>query len=245
MRLRAAAGQPGPSEPGKSPSELALAKAAAPRTPQGEMLQYYLAQQPQLFHAIVEDQLAKLQAEREASGADTSAPASSDASKDSLDLVLSSRIAEVRAKEARGRVEEIMYYSILSKFVGAGVEMLPKMDGVVGVNPLNLKTLTEGIHTKEALELVREHLLAMMGPSADASFSNALIKISKLQMAQVYAASVMFGYFVRRVRAAAVQPRCGWLFIAELCARLCVFLILLSLLRLLGLFSSEPMWITV
>lgn len=37
-----------------------------PRTAYGEMLQYYLKMEPQLFKAAVEDQLHKLKAERDA-----------------------------------------------------------------------------------------------------------------------------------------------------------------------------------
>ena len=46
------------------------------------------------------------------------------------------------------------------------------------------QALTDGIHTKEALDLVREHVRGIMGPAAVA-FSNAMIKMSKLQAAQV------------------------------------------------------------
>ena len=49
-----------------------------------------------------------------------------------------------------------------------------------------MQALTEGIHTKEALDLVREHVRGIMGPAAVA-FSNAMIKMSKLQAAQVHA----------------------------------------------------------
>jgi hypothetical protein len=45
--------------------------------------------------------------------------------------------------------------------------------------------LTEGIHSKEALELVREHMLGVMGAAASNKFSTELIKMSKFQMAQV------------------------------------------------------------
>jgi hypothetical protein len=45
--------------------------------------------------------------------------------------------------------------------------------------------LTEGVHSKEALELVREHLLGVMGPAAGRQFSSELIKMSKFQIAQV------------------------------------------------------------
>ncbi len=47
-----------------------------------------------------------------------------------------------------------------------------------------VQALTDGIHTKEALDLVREHVRGIMGPAAVA-FSNAMIKMSKLQAAQV------------------------------------------------------------
>lgn len=58
--------------------------------------------------------------------------------------------------------------------------------------------LTEGVHSKEALDLVKEHLMAVMGPASNA-FGSTKIKAGKLQAAQIYAASVMFGYFIRRV----------------------------------------------
>jgi hypothetical protein len=60
--------------------------------------------------------------------------------------------------------------------------MLP---GFVDAGPTNLKALTEGIHSKEALELVREHLMSVMGPATLAQFSNVALKMSKFQMAQV------------------------------------------------------------
>ena len=46
------------------------------------------------------------------------------------------------------------------------------------------QSLTEGIHSKEALELVKEHVRAIMGP-ASMGFSNSPVIISRLQAAQV------------------------------------------------------------
>jgi hypothetical protein len=57
--------------------------------------------------------------------------------------------------------------------------------GFVDAGPANLVALTEGIHSKEALELVREHMLGVMGAAASSKFSTELIKMSKFQMAQV------------------------------------------------------------
>ena len=47
-----------------------------------------------------------------------------------------------------------------------------------------MQALTESIHTKEALDLVRDHVRGIMGPAAVA-YSNAMVKMSKLQAAQV------------------------------------------------------------
>lgn len=61
----------------------------------------------------------------------------------------------------------------------------PLLTGFVDPGPANLVALTEGVHSKEALELVREHLLGVMGPAAGRQFSSELIKMSKFQIAQV------------------------------------------------------------
>ena len=61
--------------------------------------------------------------------------------------------------------------------------MVCRMDSIVE-SPTNLKTLTEGIHSKEALELVREHVLGVMGP-ASMAYSNTMIKMAKLQVRQL------------------------------------------------------------
>lgn len=46
--------------------------------------------------------------------------------------------------------------------------------------------------------MVKEHLMGMLGPEASAAYGNALVRTSKLQAAQMYAASIMFGYFLRK-----------------------------------------------
>ncbi|KAG2445949.1 hypothetical protein HXX76_000552 [Chlamydomonas incerta] len=159
------------------------------------MLQYYLRMEPHLFRTAVDTELAKLRDEKRERAAKEQQLA---ASSDSTELALYKRMEEVRSREVRSTLEDLMYVSILEKFLLLGVDMLPRMDGFVDPPNTNLKALTEGIHSREALELVREHLLQIMGPTASA-YSTAYVKMSKFQMAQVYAASVMFGYFLRRV----------------------------------------------
>ncbi|KAG2482952.1 hypothetical protein HYH03_018129 [Edaphochlamys debaryana] len=161
------------------------------------MLQYYLRMEPHLFKDAVNSQLGKLREEvakgREQEAAISQLPDST------TELALYKRMAEVRSREVRSTLEDLMYVCVLEKFLVLGVDMLPRMDGLVDPPSTNLRALTEGIHSREALELVREHLLQIMGPTAGAAYSQAYVKMSKFQMAQVYAASVMFGYFLRRL----------------------------------------------
>lgn len=186
----------------KQPDEVGLAPVK-PKTAYGEQLQWYLKMEPQLFKAAIEDQLEKLSAEKQAlvekeEQAKSEKPAEAQA--DQAQLALYKRMGEVRANEIRATVEDLMYVLVLEKFQLIGVEMLPRMDGFVDAPISNLQVLTEGIHSKEALELLKEHLMSVMGPAEVVNqFKNAVIKMSKLQMAQVYATSIMFGYFLRRV----------------------------------------------
>jgi hypothetical protein len=99
------------------------------------MLQYYLKMEPQLFKAAVESQLTKLQAEKDAKDAqqraleDSSSSGSSSEGPDVTELSLYKRMEEVRASEVRSTLEDLMYVSILEKFLLLGVDMLPRMDG--------------------------------------------------------------------------------------------------------------------
>lgn len=156
------------------------------------MAAYYLEMQPHLFKTTVENEFEKLKEVREKEN-----ESGKDESSDSVDLVLSQRIQEVKMAETAVAIEDLMYICILEKFQGIGVNMLAQL-GPIHEDMDALKALTEGIHTREALEMVKEHMLGAMGP-ASMAFADTVIKMSKLQAAQVYAASIMFGYFLRRV----------------------------------------------
>lgn len=155
------------------------------------MAAYYLQMQPHLFKAAVESEFEKMKEKRNAEkegGMEQST---------GLDLVLSRRMEEVKRAEEALAIEDLMYVCILEKFQGLGVELLPRVEPIQE-SVAALKALTEGMHTKEALEMVKEHVLSILGP-ASMAFADTMIKMSKLQAAQVYAASIMFGYFLRRV----------------------------------------------
>lgn len=119
-----------------------------PKTSYGEMLAYYLKMEPQLFKAAVEDQLHRLKVEREEKERQRKQIEDSTASKDRAELTLQKRMEELRASEVSATLEDLMYVSILEKFLLLRVEMLPRMDGFVDVGPASLTALTEGIHSK-------------------------------------------------------------------------------------------------
>lgn len=153
--------------------------------------------QPHLFKDALAEQLNRIREEKEAASASASADQKGDKA-DTFSLQLSKRVEEVKLREQRITVEDILYVSLVERFLSIGVDMLPPLDGHVDVGPCDLTVLTNSVHSKEAIEVVKEHLMSIMGPAASA-YSTSLVKMSKLQGAQVYAASVMFGYFLRRV----------------------------------------------
>ena len=173
---------------------MGLKAPSVPESPRGQQLAYILRTAPEMFESAVDAQLDALgdEIEREVEPDE----ASDEAKKDQL--VLFKRIADVRALERRNGVEDIMYTSIIQKFLGVGVDMLPPLDETTTLRGVDLNRLTDGVHSREALDMVREHLMAVLGGAGENAYSSQLVRMSKLQAAQVYAASIMFGYFLTR-----------------------------------------------
>ena len=59
------------------------------------------------------------------------------------------RMEELKLSEQRATVEDLMYASVLERFVELGVPMLPRVESIVE-SPGDLKSLTEGVHSREA-----------------------------------------------------------------------------------------------
>lgn len=171
----------------------------SPDSGHGQMLAHVLDAEPQLFEAAVEATLDRMideldQQEQSAGSVDVSQD-----EKDKGGMVLFRRIEQMRALERRSGVQDVMYANILQKFLSIGVDMLPPLDDEdVLLRGVDLTKLTSGVHSVEALEMVKEHLMGMLGPQASNAYSNTLVRMSKLQCAQMYAASIMFGYFLRK-----------------------------------------------
>lgn len=113
------------------------------------------------------------------------------------------RIAEVKANERKKALEEILYALVVQKFMDANVSLVPSIapsasdsSGRVDAWPSQDDKL-QRLHSPEAYEMIQNHLSLILGSRLDDSTS--LAQISKLRVGQVYAASVMYGYFLKRV----------------------------------------------
>mmetsp|Transcript_13409 Transcript_13409/g.48794 ORF Transcript_13409/g.48794 Transcript_13409/m.48794 type:complete len:442 (-) Transcript_13409:104-1429(-) len=182
------------ADPGEPDTSGMLSKQTIEsKSPTGQYLQFIREQQPHLFEGAVEEQLGLLAASKEEDG-----PGS-----ESTDVVLYKRINEVKDKERSKAVQDVMYNLILFSFGKLGLTLAgpEELHGVVNLGSTDLNMLTKGIHSLEALDLVRNHLKGLLGqmPDNELGMHTAAVKLSKLQGAQVYAASMMFGYFLRRV----------------------------------------------
>lgn len=120
-------------------------------------------------------------------------------------LVLRRRMEEVRQNERARIVTELLYLKVCSKFKSLEVPLIPPMQGGgdVKFGTLDLKGLTTDIYSKDALDLVRDHLFRIIGQQGSTSFMGgmAVVQIALFQAGQVYAMSALFGYYLRRVDA--------------------------------------------
>ncbi|KAK4488946.1 hypothetical protein RD792_004737 [Penstemon davidsonii] len=178
--------------------------AAAPiaplelESPTGQFLSQILVSHPHLIPAAVEQQLEQLQTERDSENIEKEDPSAS-----GTELVLYRRIAEVKANERKKALEEILYALVVQKFMDANVSLLPTIttssspDNPARVDtwPTQEDNKLEGLHSPEAYEMIQNHLSLILG-NRD---SNSVTQISKQRVGQVYAASVMYGYFLRRI----------------------------------------------
>ncbi|KAK6925478.1 Protein of unknown function DUF760 [Dillenia turbinata] len=164
-------------------------------SPIGQFLSQILVSHPHLVPAAVDQQLEQLQTDRDAERQ------KEEPSVSGTDLVLYRRIAEVKANERRKALEEMLYALIVQKFMDANVSMIPTIapsdpSSRVDSWPGEEQKL-EQLHSPEAYEMIQNHLSLILGNRT--GDSSGVAQISKLRVGQVYAASVMYGYFLKRV----------------------------------------------
>ncbi|XP_038893985.1 UV-B-induced protein At3g17800, chloroplastic-like isoform X2 [Benincasa hispida] len=177
-----------------SPSRLGKKTITVPCSGQGRgfgfsMVKASLSSDP----AAVDQQLQQLQIQRHAEEKTQETPASA-----THDIVLHRRIAEVKANERKRALEEILYALVVQRFMDADVPLIPTVApyGRVVTWSQDDEKL-ERLHSSEAREMIQNHLALVLG-NRIGDFAS-VVQISKLRVGQVYAASVMYGYFLKRV----------------------------------------------
>ncbi|XP_010487675.1 PREDICTED: UV-B-induced protein At3g17800, chloroplastic [Camelina sativa] len=179
---------------GSSPKPIAPLQLESPA---GQFLSQILLSHPHLVPAAVEQQLEQLQTDRDSEGQNKDA-----SSVPGTDIVLYRRIAELKENERRRTLEEILYALVVQKFMEANVSLVPSVSpssdpsGRVDTWPTKVDKL-EQLHSPEMYEMIHNHLALILGSRMGDLASVA--QISKLRVGQVYAASVMYGYFLKRV----------------------------------------------
>ncbi|XP_010055250.3 UV-B-induced protein At3g17800, chloroplastic [Eucalyptus grandis] len=162
-------------------------------SPIGQLLAQILQNHPHLLLAAADQQLENLQSERDAEKEKN--PASAD--------LLYQRIAEVKEKERHKTLEEIIYCLIVQRFVENNISMIPKITatsdptGRVDYWP-NQEEKLESVHSPEAFEMIQSHLSLVVGDRVVGPL-DSIIQSSKIKLGKLYAASIMYGYFLRRV----------------------------------------------
>ncbi|WOL09527.1 UV-B-induced protein, chloroplastic [Canna indica] len=161
----------------------------------GQLLSQIMQTHPHLLPAAIDQQLESLQTDLAAEKANT--PVSTQ------DLLLYRRIAEVKEKERQKRLEEIVYCLIVQKFMENKITMIPTIptppDPTFQVDSWpNQEHKLESIHSPDALEMIQSHLTLILGERVIGPL-NTIVQISKLKLGKLYAASIMYGYFLKRV----------------------------------------------
>ena len=113
------------------------------------------------------------------------------------------RIAEVKKKERSRALEEIIYCLIIQKFIENRLTMIPPI--VPSAEPSlpidswpNQEYKLQSIHSPDALEMIESHISLVLGERSVGPLNSTAL-ISKLKLGKLYAASIMYGYFLKRV----------------------------------------------
>ncbi|EOX93811.1 hypothetical protein QUC31_004299 [Theobroma cacao] len=168
-----------------------------PRSAPGKFLSSVLQNQRQFFHFAAADELKQLAGDRDAAVARMFLSSASD------EACLHRRIAQLKEHYCQAAVEDVMYMLIFYKFSEIRVPLVPKLSRCIYNGRLEIWPSKdwelESIHSIEVLEMVREHVSTVIGLRANSSVTDnwATTEIQRLQLGRVYAASILYGYFLK------------------------------------------------
>ncbi|XP_043711327.1 UV-B-induced protein At3g17800, chloroplastic-like isoform X2 [Telopea speciosissima] len=170
------------------------------RSSAGKFLTSVLQNQRHLFDVAVTEQLNELAADRDG------AIARKQHSEGSPESCLHRRIVELKEHECQIAVEDVMYMLIVRRFSEIKVDMVPRLSRCINNGRieglLSKDRELESIYSIEVLEMVREHVSTILGWRGKSNISENWInrtttQMQRLQLGQVYAASIMYGYFLK------------------------------------------------
>ncbi|XP_068666263.1 UV-B-induced protein At3g17800, chloroplastic-like [Aristolochia californica] len=168
-----------------------------PTSSAGKFLSSILQNHRHLFPFAVSEQLEALAADRDG------AIARLENSMSSTESCLHGRIAEMKEEESQIAIEEVLYMLIVHKFSEIDVPMVPRLSTYMSNGRLEILAFKEreleSIHGIEALDMIREHLSTIIGyrGKPDISDNWTTTPVPRLQLGRIYAASVMYGYFLK------------------------------------------------
>ncbi|KAA8550573.1 hypothetical protein F0562_002257 [Nyssa sinensis] len=168
-----------------------------PKSLGGKFLSSVLQNDREYFHVAVAKQLAELAYDRyEAIDRMNLMSASSEA-------CLHRRIAELKEQESQATVEDVIYMLISYRFSDIRVHLVPRLskciyNGRLEISPSRDYEL-ESIHSFEVLDMIREHLTTVVGWKANSNVTDnwATTEVRRFQLCRVYAASILYGYFLK------------------------------------------------
>ncbi|KAF9688428.1 hypothetical protein SADUNF_Sadunf02G0196200 [Salix dunnii] len=167
------------------------------RSSAGNYLSGVFQNQRQLFHVAVADELKLLADDRDSASSRMVRSTGSD------EASLHRRIAELKEHECQAAVEDVMYMLVLYKFSEIRVPLVPKLSRCIYNGRLEIRPSKdwelESIHSFEVLEMVREHVSTVIGLKANSSVTDswATTEVQKCRLGRVYAASILYGYFLK------------------------------------------------
>ncbi|OMP10678.1 hypothetical protein CCACVL1_00823, partial [Corchorus capsularis] len=124
------------------------------------------------------------------------------------------RIAELKERQCQAAVQDVMYMLVFYKFSEIRVPLVPKLSRCIYNGRLEIWPSKdwelESIHSVEVLQMVREHVSTVIGLRVNSSVTDnwATTEIQRLQLGRVYAASILYGYFLKSACSRHQLERC-------------------------------------
>eukprot|EP00667_Euglena_gracilis_P004943 EG_transcript_4973 len=161
-----------------------------PTTRLGQQLQYAIHSGPDHFTAFLKHGLETLSAERRAILLELRQVSAAN-------RVLHSRISEVKLRDQRATVEDVLYATVLQQFLAIGVMPIEpaQLRRTASFSTRELPLLQRCGANVEERELIHSHTRAVLSPFGPAPG----VKLCKFHVLEAFSSSILFGYHLRHL----------------------------------------------